>query len=298
MNQIESKPLVSVLMTAYNREKYISEAIESVLVSTYKNFELIIVDDCSKDLTVQIARGYEEKDNRIKVYQNPINLGDYPNRNKAASYAIGRYIKYLDSDDILYPHCLEVMVSAMEKFPNAAFGLSSIGNELCPYPVCISPELSYDQHFNGYGHFNRAPGSAIIRRDVFKKVGGFVVPKYAGDTELWFRLAQKYDLVLFTRDLVWDRCHSQTQSNLERQDKSIKKLRSTLTNNFLNSPDCPLNKKEITPVQNKFLTALAKIGLMSYLPFSKTKPKAYVKNNSTCPNDSTVASRKVQKIGK
>lgn len=53
-----------------------------------------------------------------------------------------------------------------------------------------------------------------------------------------------------------------------------------------------------TPVQNKFLTALAKIGPMSYLPFTTTKPKAYVKNNSTCPNDSTVASRKVQKIGK
>lgn len=58
------------------------------------------------------------------------------------------------------------------------------------------------------------------------------------------------------------------------------------------------NLTQITPVQNKFLTALAKIGPMSYLPFSKTKPKAYVKNNSTCPNDSTVASRKVQKIGK
>jgi hypothetical protein len=52
-------------------------------------------------------------------------------------------------------------------------------------------------------------------------------------------------------------------------------------------------QSDVTPVQNKFLTALAKIGPTSYLPFSKTKPKAYVKNNSTCPNDSTVASRKV-----
>jgi len=54
----------------------------------------------------------------------------------------------------------------------------------------------------------------------------------------------------------------------------------------------------ITPVQNKFLTALAKIGPTSYLPFFKTKPKAYVKNNFTCPNDSTVTSRKVQKNSK
>ena len=64
------QPLVSVLMTAYNREKYISEAIESVLSSTFKNFELIIVDDGSVDNTVKIARGYELKDSRIKVFTN------------------------------------------------------------------------------------------------------------------------------------------------------------------------------------------------------------------------------------
>ena len=63
-------PLVSVLMTAYNREKYISEAIESVLASTYTNFELIIVDDCSTDNTLAIAKSYEKNDARIKVYLN------------------------------------------------------------------------------------------------------------------------------------------------------------------------------------------------------------------------------------
>ena len=90
-------PLVSVLMTAYNREKYIAEAIESVLASTYSNLELIIVDDCSKDNTLQIATNYQAKDDRIKVYKNEKNLGDYPNRNKAASYAKGKYLKYVDS---------------------------------------------------------------------------------------------------------------------------------------------------------------------------------------------------------
>jgi glycosyltransferase involved in cell wall biosynthesis len=73
-------PLVSVLMTAYNREKYIADAISSVLNSTYKNFELIIVDDGSKDATVQIAKQFEAKDERVTVYQNEKNLGDYNNR--------------------------------------------------------------------------------------------------------------------------------------------------------------------------------------------------------------------------
>ena len=58
---MDSQPLVSILMTAYNREKYIAEAIESVLASTYKNFELIIVDDCSKDGTVAIAKTYQQQ---------------------------------------------------------------------------------------------------------------------------------------------------------------------------------------------------------------------------------------------
>jgi glycosyltransferase involved in cell wall biosynthesis len=78
MNQINNELLISVLMTAFNREKYIGYAIESVLASTYEDFELIIVDDCSTDSTVQIARRYELKDSRIKVFENTVNLGDYP----------------------------------------------------------------------------------------------------------------------------------------------------------------------------------------------------------------------------
>ncbi|MBK8712927.1 MAG: glycosyltransferase family 2 protein [Niastella sp.] len=94
-------PLVSVLMTAYNRQQFIAEAIESVLASTYQNWELIIVDDGSKDDTVAVTKSYAEKDNRIHVYVNEKNLGDYPNRNKAAFYANGKYLKYLDSDDLI-----------------------------------------------------------------------------------------------------------------------------------------------------------------------------------------------------
>ncbi len=85
------QPLVSVLMTPYNREQYLPEAIESVLDSCYKNFELIIVDDNSNDGTLNIAKAYETKDKRIKVYVNENHLGDYANRNQAASYAGGKY---------------------------------------------------------------------------------------------------------------------------------------------------------------------------------------------------------------
>ncbi|MBK6479814.1 MAG: glycosyltransferase family 2 protein [Saprospiraceae bacterium] len=143
------KPLVSVLMTAYNREKFISEAIESVLTSTYLNFELIIVDDCSKDSTVEIAKSYEAQDKRIRVYNNEINQGDYPNRNTAAGYARGKYLKYVDSDDLIYPHGLEIFVTAMEQFPEAALSFSSrIAQWDKPFPMYLEPNQSLRTHFS------------------------------------------------------------------------------------------------------------------------------------------------------
>ena len=105
---------VSILTTVYNREKYLAACIESVLSSSYQDWELIIVDDVSKDTSLDIAKRYEQKDPRIKVYVNEKNLGDYPNRNKAASYAKGKYLKYLDADDLINPQGLEVMVHTME----------------------------------------------------------------------------------------------------------------------------------------------------------------------------------------
>jgi len=89
----KNEPLVSVLMTTYNRSKYLSMAVESVMASTYQNWELLIVDDQSTDNCVEIAQAFAAKDPRIKSIVNEKNIGDYPNRNMAASLAKGKYIK-------------------------------------------------------------------------------------------------------------------------------------------------------------------------------------------------------------
>ena len=120
--------MVSVLMTAYNREKFIAESIESVLAQTYTDFELIIVDDNSTDRTREIILSYA-KMYKIRYYFNEINLGEYQNRNQAASYARGKYLKYLDSDDLMDKDCLSIMVNQMEKYPEAAIGLVSYFDE-------------------------------------------------------------------------------------------------------------------------------------------------------------------------
>ncbi|MFT3679145.1 MAG: glycosyltransferase family 2 protein [Ferruginibacter sp.] len=252
-------PVVSVLMTAYNREKYITEAIESVLSSTYTNFELIIVDDGSTDNTVKIANAYAAKDSRIRVYQNEKNLGDYVNRNKAASYSAARYIKYLDSDDRMYPYGLQEMVNGMEQFPGAGFGLSSMPQLDKHYPLCIEPHEIYKEHFEGFGHFDRAPGSAIINREAFNSVGGFTGKRMIGDYELWFTLARTFSLVKLQRDLVWDRIHP----DQERQTDYAKRyaaLKKEIFDTALAHAGCPLSaeeKKKYT--QEKMITRSKRI---------------------------------------
>lgn len=246
---MSNQPLVSVLMTAYNRERYIAEAIKSVLNSTYKNFELIIVDDGSKDNTVEIAHSYAAKDARIKVFINENNLGDYPNRNKAATYAKGKYIKYLDADDIVYYYGLEVMVNYMESFPDAGFGLASIVSKNQPFPICIGPKQIYFEHFAGKGHFDRAPGSSIIKLDAFKKVDGFSGARMIGDYELWLKIARYYHMVKFPFDLYWNRAHEDQESKSEYA-KNYGMLKRNVLSEALSHSECPLNDFELKRLKN------------------------------------------------
>lgn len=200
--------IVSVLMTAYNREKYISEAIESILNSTYPHFELIIVDDASTDDTFSIALAFSKKDNRIKVFRNEQNLGDYANRNKAASYAQGKYIKYVDSDDGIHPHCLETMLAMMEAFPKAGLGISvPEDSKINNFPICLNKEQVYRLHYYECPVFFASPGRVIFKRQSFDEIGGFKPLRMIGDFEMWHRMALDYNVVLLPAGLNWYRKH-------------------------------------------------------------------------------------------
>ena len=94
-------------MPAYNAEKYISEAIKSILNQTFKDFEFIIIDDGSIDRTWKIIQKYAKKDDRVIALKNEKNLGIAVNRNKLVSMARGKYIIWQDSDDISLPYRIE-----------------------------------------------------------------------------------------------------------------------------------------------------------------------------------------------
>ena len=138
---MSESPTVSILTTCYNREAYLADCIESVLDGHYQDFELIIVDDQSKDGSLEIARRYAARDGRVKVHLNEVNLGDYPNRNKAASLARGKYIKFLDADDMHGKWAMDIMVDAMERFPDAGFALFDHGPNRPLFPKLLSTDI-------------------------------------------------------------------------------------------------------------------------------------------------------------
>ena len=222
-------PLVSVLMTAYNRERYITEAIESVLASHYPHFELIIVDDGSTDATVAIAKSYAAKDPRVTVHINEKNLGDYPNRNRAASHARGKYLKYLDSDDLIYRHGLQALVDFMEQDQEAAMGISYKQNITHrPFPWIMEPSESLRHHFFIQGFLDSGPTGTIIRRECFETLGGFSGKRMIGDMEFGLKAAANYKVMLLPPSLSFWRSHGDQEISIGNANDSYFPLTEAL----------------------------------------------------------------------
>ncbi len=208
MTESPREPLVSVLVTVFNRQRYLAACVESILSSTMENFELVIVDDNSSDGSAQIAEDFASRDERIRFFRNDENLGDYPNRAKAAGLSTGRYLKYVDSDDLIYPHGLGVMVEAMEAHPGAALGLShSLPEVERPYPLELSSHDAWEREFLGDGCMGSGPTGAIIKRSAFEELGGFRNWGVLNDTDLWYRMSARASIVLMPPGLVWWRRH-------------------------------------------------------------------------------------------
>ena len=223
-----------------------------MLASSYQDWELIIVDDVSTDTSVAIAKSYEKKDARIKVYVNDKNLGDYPNRNKAASYAKGKYIKYLDADDVIYPHGLEVMVHTMEQFPKAALGISQkVVEDVKPFPFVMLPKETFTREFLMRGVLGLGPTGTIIRRDVFETLGGFTGTRYIGDTEMWYKLALVYPVVKMEDELVFWRQHDDQEITKGHDNYFYLEHNYNHSLNTLENPLMPLSAKDCIIAKQK-----------------------------------------------
>ena len=262
MNQ---EPLVSVLMTAYNREKYIGEAIESVIASSYTRFELIIVDDCSKDNTVQIIERYATKDKRIRFHVNEKNIGDYHNRNKAAGFARGKYLKYLDSDDMIYQHGLMDMVAAIEKFPGAAMAMMWIYDDSIKQPLLCSPEEGLHEYFIENRWLMVGPTGCIYSKDIFFRLGGFSGRTYISDFEFNMKCALRYPVVKMPNGLVFYRVHDHQQGWESGHTKTFRKLLYKFQSEVLNHELCPLREEDRRAAFRKINKLQARRALFYFL---------------------------------
>ena len=257
---IFNEPLVSVLMTAYNREKYLAEAIESVLSSEYKNIELIIVDDCSKDNTPAIMRFFASSDSRISIYFNEQNLGDYPNRNNAASFAKGEYLMFVDSDDKIFEDTISYCLRAMLLNKEADMGMICRETHLCN--KVLPPGQSIRHHFFSKSFLFIGPGGTILKRSFFESINKYPV-KYGPANDMYFNLkvASYGSILCLCKEFLFYRIHDgQEQNNLYSYIyNNYKYLRDALSELSLG-----LNKKEWEYVNKKNNRRFA-VNLFQYL---------------------------------
>jgi glycosyltransferase involved in cell wall biosynthesis len=181
---VESEPKVSVILPAYNCESTISFAIEGLLNQTWKNLEILIVDDCSTDSTLNIIHQYAKKDTRIRFFSNTKNLGAYYSRNKALMEATGKYVTVNDADDWSHPQKIELHVRQLEEsggdIPNVSWGL----------PCSIDHEdervFTNRNHLNVY--IQRNTSSLMFKRELLLRLGGWDEVRFGADSELEERI--------------------------------------------------------------------------------------------------------------
>ena len=182
------KPLVSIVMPVYNAEHLVADAIRSVQAQTMGDWELFVIDDCSQDRTLEIAAEISKDDHRIHIEQNEKNACVAQSRNKGLSMCRGKYIAFLDSDDIWHPNKLETQISCLEK-NNADLVYTSYaivdqeGKQRCRDYI-VPETVSYEQLLKE----NVIGCSTVLLRHACVEENRFDVTIFHEDYALWLKL--------------------------------------------------------------------------------------------------------------
>ncbi|MSU54265.1 MAG: glycosyltransferase [Candidatus Staskawiczbacteria bacterium] len=260
-------PLVSIIIPTYNGEKYLGVALDSILRQTYKNIEIIIINDGAIDGTEDVIKKFTEKDPRVIRIKNESNLGFVKSLNKGVGHAKGKYIARLDDDDSwISPQKLEKQVGFLEEHPEyvlAGGGLIQIdskGEEMIRY---LFPEKDEDIRRVILVDNIIAHSSVVFRKDAFDKVGGYDEKfGFFADRDLWLKLGKIgkcYNFpehFIFYLDKEWD-----TTNYNSRNEQIRRKLKLNIA----------LRKKYRYdyPGFYKSLLLCATSYIYSFLPFRK-----------------------------
>lgn len=185
------KPLVSVIMPCYNMEEYISDTIVSVQKQTFPHWELVIVDDVSTDHTAEIVKSHQDQDERIRFFVKPTHSGIADTRNQCLKMAQGRYLAFLDSDDVWHPEKLDQQLQFMTE-RNIGFSYSSYDCiDLTGKPLQKTVKAKCDLNYEAYLR-NTIIGCSTVMIDK-TIVGEVVVPNFrtSEDTATWLNILKK-----------------------------------------------------------------------------------------------------------
>ena len=250
-------PEISVIMSVYNGEKYLKEAIESVINQTFKNWELIIINDCSTDSTAEILTEFASKDERIKVHPNEVNLKLPTSLNKAISLSQGKYIARMDADDICLPDRLQKQYEFMEEKPDVALSscrFMTVKNGVyvpggaggrCDNQSVRAMLLVTNPILH--------PG-VIARAEVMKKLNYDTSLTCTEDLELWTRMAmENYKIEILPECLLIYRLHDKqiTSTTLERQHTEVLEIQQKFYGTLLEKMDEEMGKFYISGIYFK-----------------------------------------------
>jgi glycosyltransferase involved in cell wall biosynthesis len=242
---------VSVIMPVYNGAVFLDKAIASVLEQTLTDFELIIVDDCSKDNSFEKLNEWAGKDHRIKLFKNDRNLGIFGTLNRMVDLAQSDLIKIFCQDDLMMANCLDRQVGYMQKHAELGFSRCLGTQEIKPQPrpkgpyrymeqlpEIIMPQASALAFFT----FGNIPGNLtnlIFRKKVVEACGPFDQSyPYAGDFEMWVRVARKYPFGLQREALVYVHSHTgQGSVTLNKHNELIVQLNVIMSGLFIHISD-------------------------------------------------------------
>ena len=228
-------PNVSVIIPTYNRAELLPRAIQSVLNQTFKDFELIVVDDCSTDNTPGVVNKFLKKDDRIKYVRLTENSGTpaHP-KNIGILNSKGGYIAFLDSDDEWLSRKLEKQINLFKKYKNYRVGLVAC-NALIFEQRSNSEYLykipKYKDVFQKFlvKNFIPSTSSVMVKKDVFGNIGLFDENlKLGEDWDMWIRIAQKYDFDFVPEPLFKYYIHGGNITQTSSADKRIEDLQYIL----------------------------------------------------------------------
>ena len=214
---MKDNPLISVIIPVYNYDRYLGEAIESVLSQTYQHLEVIVVDDGSTDQSGDVAKRFADRGVR---YCHQVHAGIGPARNKGVELAHGEYVAFLDADDRWPLQKLERQLRAFESDP----ALEMVFGQAVQLQNGLEWEAGVKDTKTDVGNMvpGMVPGTMLIKRSAFDRVGKFQGDWKVGEFIDWYARAVELQIrSLVLPDLfLWRRIHDSNQGVRERQSVS------------------------------------------------------------------------------